>query len=334
MSAISAVFLLLTAILLLTVERRWAPLPLLMAGLLIPLEGVIKIGPFHFSVVRILILVGLARVMMKGERVAGDWNRLDRVMLLWALGMVASGIFHKDPSAAIVLRLGLVYDGLGLFVLFRIFLQEAEDLQGIARMICVLLIPVAVLMVFEMATGRNCFALLFGGSTEADFRHDHFRARGPFVHAIIAGTIGAACLPMAILLWFRERKIALVGLAAAGSVVLASGSSGPVMTALTILGALALWKVRARLSAICWMTALLIVALQFVMNDPVWYLMARIDITGGSTGWHRARLISAAMEHFNEWWLTGTDYTRHWMPTGILANSDHLTSRITIWPWG
>jgi hypothetical protein len=53
------------------------------------------------------------------------------------------------------------------------------------------------------------------------------------------------------------------------------------------------------------------------MNAPVWYLIARIDLTGGSTGNFRAELITQALAHLDEWWLVGTDYTRHWMPTGV-----------------
>jgi hypothetical protein len=60
-----------------------------------------------------------------------------------------------------------------------------------------------------------------------------------------------------------------------------------------------------------------IIGLQLVMNNPVWYLMGRIDLTGGSTGFHRAELITQALKSLDEWWLVGTDYTRHWMPYGI-----------------
>jgi len=31
----------------------------------------------------------------------------------------------------------------------------------------------------------------------------------------------------------------------------------------------------------------------------------KIDLTGSSTGWHRAELIDSALRHFNEWWLVG-----------------------------
>ena len=67
----------------------------------------------------------------------------------------------------------------------------------------------------------------------------------------------------------------------------------------------------------------MLVVLNFIMNDPVYYLLARIDLTGKSTGWHRAALIDAAVKHLNEWWFAGTDYTRHWMPTGVYWTQDH-----------
>jgi hypothetical protein len=59
------------------------------------------------------------------------------------------------------------------------------------------------------------------------------------------------------------------------------------------------------------------------MKDPVYFLLARIDLTGGSTGWHRAALIQASIQHLSEWWLGGTDYTRNWMPTGVYWSKNH-----------
>lgn len=63
--------------------------------------------------------------------------------------------------------------------------------------------------------------------------------------------------------------------------------------------------------------------LHLAMQAPVWYLMARIDLAGGSTGWHRAELITAALNHLGEWWMTGTDYTRHWIAYGIDWSAYH-----------
>jgi hypothetical protein len=50
------------------------------------------------------------------------------------------------------------------------------------------------------------------------------------------------------------------------------------------------------------------------MKAPVWYLIGRISLITGGTGWHRSEIIDTAIRHFNEWWLVGTKNTAHWMP--------------------
>lgn len=84
-----------------------------------------------------------------------------------------------------------------------------------------------------------------------------------------------------------------------------------------------MWRYRHRMRLLRWMAVLGYFTLALVMKAPVYYLIARIDISGGSTGWHRARLIESAFEHLDEWWLAGTDYTRHWMPTGVSWSPNH-----------
>jgi hypothetical protein len=105
--------------------------------------------------------------------------------------------------------------------------------------------------------------------------------------------------------------------------IVASGSSGPILMVLFTLIGLLLWRMRESLVVIRWFVVFGLIALDLLMNDPVYFLMARIDITGGSKGWHRAQLIRSSIEHLDEWWLAGTDYTRHWMATGIPANDIH-----------
>jgi hypothetical protein len=61
-----------------------------------------------------------------------------------------------------------------------------------------------------------------------------------------------------------------------------------------------------------WALLVLLIALHAVMNKPVWHLVCRIDIVGGSTGYHRYRLIQGAVDFFPEWCLIGTRSTAHW----------------------
>jgi hypothetical protein len=320
-NAIGFLFTLVAGILLFRLPRHWAFLPLLMGATYMTRGQVLELGPLNFPVVRVLATIGFLRVMARGERIAGGMNILDKMVIAWAVWLVLSSAFHT--TSVLVVRVGMVWTELGNYFLFRVFVREPEDVVRIFKTVGILLLPVGALMLIEKMTGTNHFAILGGVFAQASFRHGHFRAQGPFAHAILAGTVGAMCLPMALYLWKSNRKLALLGMASAGSVVFASGSSGPVMMVFATLFALALWKVRAWMRVLLWLGLIATLALDIVMNDPVYFLMARIDITGGSTGWHRAALIQSALNRLGEWWFAGTDYTRHWMPTGIHANEVH-----------
>jgi hypothetical protein len=317
-STSGAVFSLIASVLLLSLPRRLAALPLLLGAAYVTREAVL--GPANLTVLRILVAVGVLRAILRGERSAGPMNTVDRLVIIWGIALIASSAFHT--SDAWIYRLGIVWTDWGCYFLLRIFLRHWEDVTRVFKMTCVVLVPVALLMLVEKVSGHNPFSVL-GGYEDVIVRDGHIRARGPFAHPILAGTVGATCLPMAIYLWKSQRGYAWAGLFASLAIILSSTSSGPIMMAVFALLGLAMWKARTRLRGILRLAILGVIAIQFVMNDPVYFLMARIDIAGGSTGWYRARLIQSSFEHIGEWWLAGTDYTRHWMASGVYANTNH-----------
>lgn len=192
-----------------------------------------------------------------------------------------------------------------------------------AKFVVILLTPIAIEMIVEHFSGRNAFAV-FGGVPEAcEVRGGRIRAQGPFLHSILAGTVGAVCWPLAFSLWRENRRLSLIGLAAALAIVLTSSSSGPIMTSLFGIMGLCWWRFRRHTRLLRWGALAALFGLNMVMNAPVYYLIAKIDLTGNSTGWHRSALIGASIKHFDEWWLGGTDYTRHWMPTGVQWSQNH-----------
>jgi hypothetical protein len=186
-----------------------------------------------------------------------------------------------------------------------------------------MLIPLAVEMLLEKMTAQNLFSVLGGAAENSMIRDGVIRAQGPFYHPILAGTVGAVCLPLMIGLWQQYRKAALAGIIACILIILTSASSGPIASALAATLALILWRYRQHMRFVRWIAVIGYIALDIVMNAPAYYLMARYKFIGASTGWHRARLIETTFLHLNEWWLAGTDYTRHWMPTGVSWSLDH-----------
>ena len=125
-------------------------------------------------------------------------------------------------------------------------------------------------------------------------------------------------------MWRRHKVVASAGMAACLTMVVTSASSGPILSTAAAIGAMSMWPMRRRMQLVRWAAVVGgYVALDFVMQAPAYYLIGRIDLTGSSTGWHRARLIESAFRHLNEWWLGGTDHTRHWMATGVVWSADH-----------
>ncbi len=305
-----------------TLSRAWAPLPMLIAATYIPQQHALDLGGAHFTAIRVMAMVGFVRVMVKRERMAGGWQVMDRLMLAWSVWLIISGLFHKDVVGSLIYRAGNVIDDVFIYFLFRIFMWNLDDFLRLCKIVILVLLPVAVLMVWEQLKGYNGFSQL-GIPLEVAVRHGKYRASGPFGHAILAGTVGAVSLVLACFFWKKNRKLALMGILVTGAMVFASASSGPIMTTMSILFGLALWQVRGQMRAVRWGAVGLVFALNLVMQAPVYYLLARIDLTGSSTGWHRAYLIEMSISHLGEWWFAGTDYTRHWMPTGVLWNANH-----------
>lgn len=322
----SPIALVITCLLILAqffLPRRIGFLPLLIAAC--HMGNVEVIG--NFTAIRLLIAAGLARAVLGGFLQWSPRNRLDQLFLLFALATVVSSIGHSSAASnPFVYRAGVAFNIFGSYLYARAYLNGPDALRRYALWLPIVLIPLAIFMTAEQRTGRNAYVALGSRKEVSNVRDGRNRAQGPFGHAILAGTAGASALPMMIFLWQRRRRRAraLAGLAACTVITLACASSSPFGTFAAALGVTAFWRWRSRLRFVLTAGALGLLLLHLVMKQPVWYLMARIDLAGGSTGWHRARLIDSGLAHLNEWWLAGTDYTRHWMATGVSWSSDHV----------
>jgi hypothetical protein len=320
MTGFATFFLVVNAVALLALPRRWAPLPLLVGACYMTLGQGILVGPFHFPVIRLLMLVGFIRVLSRKERLVGRLSGLDWVMLAWAAWALLSSAFVQS----FVGQLGMAYNTLGIYFLIRVLCRDLDDIVHLVKIIAVVLVPVALEMLNEQLTGHNFFAA-FGGSVPESVvvRGERLRAQGPFAHAILAGTVGAACLPLMVGIWRLHPRFAKIGLLACLLMVFASASSGPLISVILGAFALLLWRWRRFTRQMRIAAVVGYILLDLIMKAPAYFLIARIDLTGSSTGDHRAELIRQAILHLGEWWFAGTNYTRHWMAYGVSWSEDH-----------
>lgn len=322
---LAGTFVLIAAALLLPLlDRRHASLAFFLAATFIPPTVFLAVGPLHFYPFRVMVISGLVRLLVRSERPLLFPQALDKLVSVFGLICIASGVFHKHPIDALVYRSAMTLDWVGTYFLFRSWIQSWDDVQVYIRSLVIVMIPFAVTMLYEKATGHNFFAWFGGMRSEAAIRDGKVRASGPFVNYITAGTIGSVCLALAVSLRrdSENRSLARLGIASCLAIAYASASSSPLVTCGAGLLGVWLWKYRVHLRTIIWTTIAVLFVGHLVKSRPIWFIMDDIDLVGGSTGWYRAMLISRAIEFFHEWWLVGTDYTRHWMATGTASSPD------------
>lgn len=318
------VFLIVAVILViaqLVLPRRFGFLPLLIAAC--HLGNLEIVG--EFTIIRILIAIGLLRAMSGGFFVWSSKCKLDVMIAILGGLLVLSAAGHKsEPINPWIAHLGWVYNIVGSYLYGRAYLTFREDFRRFVCLVPIVLIPLAAGLVVEKSTQLNSYFVFGSASRVSGMREGKIRACGPFRHPILAGTMGAVSIPFAAFLMRRRSKVlGACGLVACVAIVISSNSSGPLSAVMmSVLGFL-LWKRKNWLGFL--RRAAIGVALLYwvVKGRGPWFLMARIDLTGGSTGWHRAHLIDQAYRYLGEWWLCGTDYTRHWMETGVSWSIDH-----------
>ena len=287
--------------------RRTALLPILILSCFIsPAQRLVIVG-LDFTMLKIMLLVGLFRVLVRGEVRIPRWGRMDSALMVFILLGTIMYLVRIGTFGAVVNRLGRIYDILGLYLLCRILLQDWGDLRAVIRCLMWLSLPVALLFVIERSTGSNMFAV-FGGVPEiTPIRSGKLRCTGAFAHPIIAGVFWAVVIPMFVPdFWRQQGKILpLLGVVACGLIIVATNSSTPLAAGMLVFMGFALYPFRHLFRFLFWGTLLSLTFIHFYREMPIWHLLSRIDLSGGSTGLHRYLLIQEAINTMGQWWMFG-----------------------------
>jgi hypothetical protein len=312
---IALLFTLTAGFLMFLLPRKWAIVPLFVVAVLIPLGQVIVIAGLHFPMTRILILFGWIRLCLQRQSPRSKLNTIDKTMLLWVIVAVVTHTLLWQTMDALINRLGFAFDALGIYFLVRHFVHDFGDIDRVLQAFAFISVAVAISMWFEMSTGRNAFAVFGGVPLLTEVRAGRLRAQGAFLHPIMAGTFGAALFPLFVSLYWSSRKhkvLAIVGVAAATIITMASSSSGPTLSYLAGIIGFCMWPLRKRMRAVRWGLVSGLIALNLVMKAPVWALIGRVSVFAGSSGYHRVVLIDEFIKRFGEWWLLGARETESW----------------------
>lgn len=292
--------------------RKLFLLPYVIAACFIPADQRIIIMGVDFTVLRILVVCGVFRLFVRNELRFVKKSGYDVLLLSWTILGVFVFVVQWGNTQALINRSGVLFDILGLYWIFRQTIGSWKEIYRVMKMFAVCGIILTGFVAFERMTKTNPFDYL--GDVVTGFHRGRYRCRGPYPHSIILGLFWITLCPLfyAFLKYDKKKMLWVGAIAASLAMMIMSASSTPIMTFFAVIVFWFLYKYRIYgkhiLMSICGMA----VILHFIRGKPVWHLISRIDIFGGSTGWHRYHLINEAINRFGEWCLLGTQSTEHW----------------------
>jgi hypothetical protein len=311
-----AIELLIVVILILCLPRKYAIVPLLLMIFLTPRGQVVVLAGIHFTIARILVVTTLVRLAVSGEwsQVRDRLNSLDRVFSLFAICYLAVFSLQWMQSQALIKSLGDFLDTLGGYFAMRFLIRDREDIVRTIKILALVAIITAPFMCIEQVYRRNIFGLLGGIESTPGVRDGQVRSQGAFAVYITAGVFGGSLIPLLIWLWTerKSRLFVVAGIVACTVMTFTSHSSTPTLAySFGILG-LCFWPFRRRMREFRWGLATVLTGLHLVMKAPVWALIARVDLTGSSSGYQRYELVDTCIRHFWDWWLIGVKDYNTW----------------------
>jgi hypothetical protein len=320
MHPVVAIAMVAAIALMLWLPRKYAVVPFLLALFLLPAGQELHVAGVHFYVPRILIAFGIARLVRaklgsKTRVFTAGWNDLDKIFTCWALlHVVVTTLYYGGNGAALIQRAGFIWDTLGGYYLLRYLIRDTEDIRRVAKTFALIVGVLGIALLYERFRGVNVFGYFGSIPLISALRDGKIRAQGPFAHPILAGSFAATLLPFFVWLWRsrRTKLLAVVGVAGCTAMVFSSSSATPLSIYMAVIIGICFWPQRLRMRTVRWVFLVLLVACALAMKAPVWFLIARVTLVAGNSGWHRANLIDVFFRHFGDWWLLGTDKQATW----------------------
>src|SRR5437899_9116739 len=118
-TSLGSAFIVVMGFLTWILPRRYALIPLLATTCYMPLgQQVITLG-LHFHFVRILLLVGAARVIVRREFAGLRLSSMDKLFLWWVFVSLTLGTLVDPSSRLFINRLGTAYNAVGVYFVVR-----------------------------------------------------------------------------------------------------------------------------------------------------------------------------------------------------------------------
>ncbi len=296
---------------------------IVLVSIIIPLEVKIPIAGLNFNAIRILTASLLVRSLFTGTN-SHLQTSTKTLIALYTASLFTASFFHNGPASGPVYISGILLQSIGVFLTCSIYVKSETEIIKAGKYLLIAIIAIAPFMLIERVIGHNFIKEFFNAPSTVGARNDEFRASGPFLHPILAGIAAVSAIPSAWATRDKSKSFFYISSIAIAICVYSSNSSTPFIAAALCLPLIALHTRTHLIKKLFTGFVLTYLLIEVIFPKPAYFQIARIDITGGSTSYFRAELLYQFTQHFNEWFLYGTDYTRHWMVTGLPTATNHV----------
>ena len=292
-----------------SVNKEKIIVPIIIAMFFLPADISIKFGQFNFYAIRILAIVGIAKLYFTTKNIFFQFNTIDNLFFIYNIFGTIIYIFASyNILGAFIFKSGESIDSILLYTVFRHIILSKESLKLIIKtfFICVIiLLPFAI---YEFYTANNLFSIV--GRNAISIRDGEIRASCTFSHSILFGSFAAATIPILWANYVSDRSIKsfykIIPVLCCIFYIYACSSSGPVIALVVTVLLLFFFKWKEYGPEFAWLVSISALFLHFIREKPLWhFLFVRISIKQSSTGFHRYLLIEAAIKEFWNWWLLG-----------------------------
>jgi hypothetical protein len=310
-----AVLLIVMVCFALAKDRKLAVLAIILVTNFVTPAQRISLAGVDFSILRIVVYFLLLRIILRNEISSYKPVKLDYFVFTYVLYSFVCFNVLRHSFSAVATSIGATLDVAGGYLAIRVLIRDDEDVESYVRAMMVVSFIIAPLFLLENATGHNPFFPMGWVPLTPEMRDGKMRLQGPYPHPILAGAYWAAMVPY--FLAFKKKlgkydPLMLLAIAAAVLMILLSSSSTSLMALLAVVPASILFYQRSSQRKLNILIVIGILCLALVMKGPVWSLIARIDLSGGSTGYFRYLLVDAFIRNWKEWFFFGVESTVHW----------------------
>ena len=297
------------------VPRKYATWPVILMAAWIASGQRIMVGNLNFPFLRIVLICAILRLFFRSEYRGVRLLKLDYIVVSFFVCKFAIFNIHYMNYSAFVFVSNLILDPLCCYFFFRCLVRTWDDFASVALAFACASLPVSLAFIIESSTRNNIFYFLGGVPQITEIREGRLRCQGPYPHPILAGCFWASLCPIIAARWFTpslSKTLTILAVPCAVICVILSGSSTPLMGLIFVCIGFAMFPLRRNMMSVRWAILGLMVCLQLTLKGNIWSLIAKVNIVGGSTGWHRSNLMEQAYNHLHEWFLLGTNSTSHW----------------------